>query len=311
MVTINQNNLQLFWYFVCERQNVYWNRFVLKKDPPWTFDPVLSGYKFTNCYRELDRTTIWYHQNIGGYPTSRTNFPSQFKGKEKDVIFATFVHRLFNRIETMQPILPYLTLKTFNMKAVTAIIEGLRQQGQNVFTSAHLTTGVRFGGYDDKLYNIMHLIKLIHESIDEIYENIMSSNSLEELFWEVRKVQGFGPFLGYQTILDIINSGIKNFSIDSFTVAGPGCKRGIRHVFPDMPFEDALMYIRKNQHKHLKKFGLEFKFIEEFGGEKFGLHLGNVENLFCEFSKFYKAVNGIGRPRNRFIQTDNNIKVFK
>ncbi len=306
---VNQENLQLFWYFACERQNIYWNRFVLKKPAPWTFDPVLSAFKFTNCYRQLDRTTIWYHQNIGGYP--ETGFPKQFKNKEKDVVFATFVHRLFNRIETMAPILPYLTLKEFNLDTVTAVIEGLRTQGQNVFTSAHLTTGVRFGGYDDKLYNIMHLIKLIHESIDEIYKNIKSSKSLEELFWQVRKVQGFGPFLGYQMILDIINSGIMPFSPDDFTVAGPGCKRGIRHIFPVMNFEDALMYLRKNQHKHLEKFGLEFKFLEEFGGKKMGLHLGNIENLNCEYSKFYKAVNGIGRPRNKFIQTNNDLKVFR
>lgn len=306
---INQENLQLFWYFTCERQNVYWNRWVFKKPPPWTFDPVISTYRFTNCYREIDRTTIWYHQNIGGYP--KTDFPKQFKNKEKDVVFATFVHRLFNRIETMGPILPYLTLKEFNLEAVTAVIEGLRNQGQNVFTSAHLTTGVRFGGYDDKLYNIMHLIKLIHESIDEIYQNIKSSETLEDLFWQVRKVQGFGPFLGYQTILDIINSGIMPFSPDDFTVAGPGCKRGIRHIFPDMNFEEALKYLRRNQHKHLERFGLEFKYLEEFGGKKMGLHLGNIENQNCEFSKFYKAVNGIGRPRNKFIKTDDNLKVFK
>jgi hypothetical protein len=28
-------------------------------NPPWTRDPILQTYKFTNVYRELDRVTVW------------------------------------------------------------------------------------------------------------------------------------------------------------------------------------------------------------------------------------------------------------
>lgn len=311
MVQIDQENMLLFWYYTWERQNVYHNRFVLNKKEPWTKDKILREYKFTNVYRELDRTTIWYHDRIGGhyYKTGKTkNYPDGFTSK--DVVFATFIHRLFNKIETMEHIYDFIRIKTFNLSKITSVLKKLRQQDFKIFTSAHLTTGVRFGGYDDKLDNILYLINLIHLDIDNVYTSIKSATSMEDLYNKVRMVNGFGPFLGYQFALDIVNTGICRFSLDDFSVAGPGCKRGIKHVFPnvgeDISFLDAMKFMRKKQHYYFEKFGYDFKFVDELGGREKGIHLGNIENQFCEFSKYFKAFHGYGRPRNKFVPTDLN-----
>lgn len=291
-------NMEMFWNFVCERQNIYYRRFIKKLPPPWTNDEILKTYKFTNVHRSLDRTTIWYHDNIGGY---NKNFPNNFN--EKDVIFGTLVHRLFNKIETMQKLLPYMSIKTFDYDKVIYRLEKIRNSGESVWTDAHIVTGVQFGGFSDKLYNIMYLVKMIHDEIDNIHKSIKKCKSLEELYKAARNIQGFGPFLGYQLILDLINTGIMPFSHDDYVVAGPGCKRGIRHVFPkehQISCENAMMFMRLNQKFFFERYNLKYKYLKKLGGEEKGIHLGDIENCFCEFSKYYKAYNDIGRPRNVF-----------
>ena len=59
-----EENLKLFWYWIYERQNIWYKRFMKKSSAPWTKDPILNDYKFTNVYRELDRVSKWVQDNI-------------------------------------------------------------------------------------------------------------------------------------------------------------------------------------------------------------------------------------------------------
>src|SRR5271155_4828919 len=43
-----------YWHFAAERQRVFFAR-VAGESAPWTRDPILSTYKFTNAYRASDR----------------------------------------------------------------------------------------------------------------------------------------------------------------------------------------------------------------------------------------------------------------
>lgn len=294
----HEQTMELYWRFVAERQDIYIRR-KTKKDPPWTNDPILKEYKFTNVHRSLDRTTIWYQDHIGAFED------------KKDIVFATFIHRLFNKIETMEKILKYLQLDHFSMSGIIEELEKIRMSGQSVWTDAHIVTGVAFGGYKDKLYNILHLVDLIYKEIDVIYDRIIKAKSLEEVYKAATGVQGFGPFLGYQYILDMINTGVVKFSHDDFVVAGPGCKRGIRHVYPydtEISFEDAMRFTRKHQLYFLNKYGLEYQYIDSLGGKEKGIHLADIENTFCEFSKYYKAYHKYGRPRNKFVPRNEKKK---
>lgn len=49
-----QEVFDLYWYFACERQNIFWKK--INGDPaPWTHDKILQEYKFCNSYRVNDR----------------------------------------------------------------------------------------------------------------------------------------------------------------------------------------------------------------------------------------------------------------
>ena len=56
---------------------------------PWTDDPILQKYKFTNVFREDDATTVWFRENMRDELCEHS-----------DVILATIIFRWFNLVET-------------------------------------------------------------------------------------------------------------------------------------------------------------------------------------------------------------------
>ena len=82
-------------------------------DPwPWTEDPIFREYKFTNAFRERDKTTVWFRENIRN--------PLKL---EPEVYMATVIFRWFNLIETGETLLKHnLHIDWDPEKAYTAIV---------------------------------------------------------------------------------------------------------------------------------------------------------------------------------------------
>jgi alpha-glutamyl/putrescinyl thymine pyrophosphorylase clade 1/Thymidylate kinase len=52
-----------YWQFAAARQAVFFKRFV-QSPPPWTNDPILQEYKFTNTYRASDRVSQFLVRHV-------------------------------------------------------------------------------------------------------------------------------------------------------------------------------------------------------------------------------------------------------
>ena len=52
-----------YWCFAARRQQVYEAR-LRGEAPPWTTDPILASYRFTNCYRAADRVSQYLIKNV-------------------------------------------------------------------------------------------------------------------------------------------------------------------------------------------------------------------------------------------------------
>src|SRR5690348_17308365 len=52
-----------YWRFAFERQEVFFRR-MHRQPPPWTRDPVLQRYKFTNVYRACDRVSQYLIREV-------------------------------------------------------------------------------------------------------------------------------------------------------------------------------------------------------------------------------------------------------
>lgn len=75
-----------------ERHRIYLRRQEGRRRP-WTRDEIMHTYKFTNVFRELDRTTVWLRKNAREEMRSRP-----------EVLLAVVLFRWFNRTTTGEAI---------------------------------------------------------------------------------------------------------------------------------------------------------------------------------------------------------------
>jgi hypothetical protein len=95
MATIAEMNnpIEKFVTFIAEREAIRIRRFVMRNDPPWTSDPILQQYRFTNVHREDDTVSKHYQKTVRDvYQDSNMVLP------------ATVLYRWFNRPSTCEPI---------------------------------------------------------------------------------------------------------------------------------------------------------------------------------------------------------------
>ena len=80
-----------YWRFAAARQQVYQAR-LRGQAPPWTADPILASYRFTNCYRATDRVSQYLIKEV------------VYRGDQDpiELLFRIVLFRFFNRISTWQ-----------------------------------------------------------------------------------------------------------------------------------------------------------------------------------------------------------------
>ena len=165
-----------FFYWINERHAIYMAK-AEGKPRPWTTDPILSHYKFTNPFRELDRTTVWMRQNL-------TN-----RGADMgEMIFNCCVFRMFGTIE-MSKELGWLSEWRPNM--VKAVARDRLNRGLKVFTGAYIITNQGLKNPKEEVVCDMFLTP-IWQNKDHLAEVCFSTRSLEKMHQALSKFQGWG-----------------------------------------------------------------------------------------------------------------------
>ena len=111
-----QEVYDLYWYFACERQNIFWKKLNGEK-APWTDDEILQTYKFCNSYRVNDRVSQYLLRNV---------IYNGKKYSDEDMLFRILLFKLFNKESTWELLLNNfedITLKTFNVKDYSKVLE--------------------------------------------------------------------------------------------------------------------------------------------------------------------------------------------
>jgi hypothetical protein len=65
-------------------------------------------------------------------------------------------------------------------------------------------------------------------------------------------------------------------------------------------YNDVMVWLRDNQDKFFSEYGVDFQGIA-YRGKR--MTLRNIEHCLCEFFKYYKVTNGVGKCRMRFEPT--------
>jgi hypothetical protein len=295
MISDIKDPFERYIAFIKERDAIYWRK--TGGEPwPWTDDKILQTYRFTEVYRERDRTSLHYQKTIR---KQYMGAPAQLPG--------TVLYRWFNRIETCDLLfnLPDFNNQTTferyllsDCKDIRILDEFIDKTPPPHATGAFIITGRP--GYD-KGHGIMQYFhywcsKPWQEQWDIWQEN---SPELVDVFrWLKEHANGLGDFMAAQLVADLkylpFLSGAEDWWI--FAAPGPGSKRGLNAVlgrdmnthWKGLEWFEKIQELREAENKVLVPQGIG------------PFHAQDTQNHCCEFSKYTKVMTGVGRPRQTY-----------
>jgi hypothetical protein len=269
-----------YWKFAALRQEVFFNR-VEGKLYPWTKDPIINKFKFTNAYRASDRVSQYLIRNI----IYNEDLPSS----PKEVLFRILLFKLFNKIETwelLQSKFGSLVYADYNFKHYDEVLTLALAERKTIYSAAYIMASCKsVFGHVRKHSNHLKLIEHILES--NTTERLMEVQKMQEAFELIKSFPGLGDFLAYQLLIDINYSNVLNFSESEFVVPGPGAKGGISKCFSDtagLSNVDIIKLMTDRQEREFERLGLSFKML--WGRN---LQLIDCQNLFCEVDKYARV----------------------
>ncbi|MDR6288813.1 hypothetical protein E9232_001320 [Inquilinus ginsengisoli] len=280
-----------YWRFAAERLAIYYRRLV---DPvgPWTDNPILRDYRFTNAFRAADRVSQYLIREVQ-YREDRSQAPAE-------IFFRTILFKLFNRIDTwalLEKELGPLSWQNARFEAISNVLDNVIGAGQRVYSAAYIMPSPAFG-HQRKHSN--HLAMLSSMMRDGLPARLAGARSFDAAYGMILNYPGLGPFLAFQYAIDLNYSNLLNFSESEFVVAGPGALDGIAKCFTNARSLDpahVIYEIAERQDDEFRRLGLQF-------GGLFGRRLQPIDcqNLFCEISKYARVahpdVSGLsGRTR--------------
>lgn len=269
-----------YWRFAALRQEVFFNK-LKGHDFPWTEDPIISKYKFTNTYRASDRVSQYLIKNV--------IYNKDYSTEPKEVLFRILLFKLFNKIDTWKLLkanIGILSYEEFNFKTYDKILSQALAEKKTIYSAAYIMpSGKPFFGKERKHSNHLKLIQYMLDN--DFTSRIMEAKKMQDAFEIIKAFPSLGYFLAYQLLIDINYSEIINFSESEFVVAGPGAKGGISKCFSDTAGLNEVEIIKlmtDNQEKEFERLEINFK---DLWGRR--LQLIDCQNIFCEVDKYARV----------------------
>lgn len=273
-------HFERFIAFVIERHRIYERR-AAGKPAPWTKDPILAQYKFTNVYRELDRVTVWIREH---WRTPHCH--------NEDLWFAMVVARLINH----PPTLAELSLPgRWNHAQFLRVMHGRRDRGEKSFGSAYIVS-TNGQSMDKAIYLAEYVLDAMWEH--RAFYRPKPTHTLSDYHERLMGAQGMGSFMAAQIVADMKYvlplKNAKDWWI--FAASGPGSRRGMSYLMNQDPrthwkedeWRAALKELARLVQPHIAELNLP------------KLHAQDLQNCLCEFSKYRRTQLGTGRPKQFF-----------
>lgn len=271
-----------YWRFAAERQAVYMRR--VKGEPgPWTIDPVLRKYKFTNAYRASDRVSQYFIRNV--------LYADGYSSEPNEIFFRTLLFKLFNKVETwerLEAAIGKLSWQNFDLRQYDKVLTTAMSANERLYSAAYIIPPVRLGPQDGvKHRGHLHLLK--HAMDSDLPDRVVEAANLERVYDLLKELPSFGKFLAFQFAIDLNYSSALNHAETDFVVAGPGALDGISKCFAngsEYQPEDIIEFVQSRQKIEFERLGITF---ESLWGRP--LQLVDCQNLFCEISKYARVAH--------------------
>lgn len=295
-----------YWRFAAERQAIFFRR-LAGDPPPWTKDPVLLEYKFTNAYRASDRVSQYLIKKV------------IYQGDQspEEIFFRILMFKFFNKIETWEMLANEVGTISFNdysFERYDAILSRAIEGGTRIYSAAYIMPSGGPSSVSTRKHQ-MHLKLLEQMMHDEMPARLTDAPSMKKAFELLRSYQTIGDFLAYQFVIDLNYSPLMDFSEMDFVVPGPGARDGIRKCFDDLGGlneSEIIKVVADRQQAEFEQLGLAFKSL--WGRP---LQLIDCQNLFCEVDKYARikhpeivGITGRTRIKQRYRMSRDPFSVW-
>ena len=276
-------------YFIWEREAIRIAR-ENGHPAPWTADPVLRKYKFTNIRRRDDRGSQWVIKHL-----------IQPNRNRLDLWFTLLVARLVNWPPTLQALIQTGVLpcspEEFDAAQFESVLEALRATGVKVYSGAYMLYPTKNPGINKARTVAKYIIGSAIEHADDISASLWNNEggmSIERFVAELSKCFGISTFIAGQVAADLTYTGMDVEDFLTYAPIGPGSSRGLNYLLGKPPFAT---WGQKDFNSQLRNI-----YAEVFDQlEIVDLTLHDVQNCMCEYSKYCRTVLGEGKPKNTYI----------
>jgi hypothetical protein len=241
----------------------------------------LRPHRYTNLWRELDRTTVWLFREVQG-PAA---------GDDRELCRRTVAARLFNRRETWEALEGEFGGGARWLRERPDAVSGfLRSRGEPAFTDAYM----RCNGLDGVVAAACGLDPVLDELVPAL-----RAGRVRDARRAVGRVYSLGGFLADQLTMDLVWPGgpFPAATATGFSPKwGPGARRGAAHcAATGQGGEAALLRALDEAIPHRWRPRLPDGTPAPFGPRE-------LEHTLCEYAKRVKlaAAEGTGkRPKMR------------
>jgi len=274
-------HFESFINFIQERESIRLKR-LSGKPSPWTSDPILQKWRFTNIRREDDRTTIWIKNNLRD-PLSDSPL----------LIPVMTAARLINRIQTLDLIKPFLLKKGWSAECLPTL-KLIAKSGEPITNSAYMVTTPE--GMD-KAEGLNFMISKVQNSP---LGRRTDYPDLATMHNQLTQFPRIGSFLAAQIVCDCKQvrryGPVEMSDWWTFASSGPGSRRGLNRVLGrpvDAPWDEAewhaeILKLQPLTNQALKK-------------TKIGtLCAQSIQNCCCEADKWFRAKLSEGEPKQLY-----------
>lgn len=272
-------NIRDLAYWITEREQMRLRKEAFNASPDWKHgwhnDPYMGLIRYCNVRREDDKVTRWLAQHWR---------------PQHNTLWELTLARMLNHIPTLELCLPLLQWKD-PLRAILGELKEERDTGTKIFTSAYTISTA--GKSMDKLDYVVDWVVGTVQS-RETASGFKPRRLAEAAAW-LEEIEGLGSFLAAQVVADAKNTHGNPLKPapdwQTWCAPGPGSLRGLtalrgRTITPGQ------------FHKEIKLAWEEVQGL--LPANLRDLHMQDFQNCLCEFSKYSKALNGEGRPRNGY-----------
>lgn len=288
---------QAFFDFINEREEVRQRR-LAGFSFPWTDDPILRAYKFTNVHRHHDRTSRELRERF---------YERYYNDDRRSILMNCALFRYFGTWEFADAV-GWQNYDDFNFQGVIDIADQRFRDNLRVFTGAYVITNQGISAPKQEVV-VNCFLKDLHAATPRLLEIAQRTQKWEKVADEMRRINGFGGtgFMTKEILLDTTYTGFWerkdqspdgsfSFPMDwkTWTPIGPGARRGAARVLGD----DSASSVSEG--KSLWVIQELLSWVPMLWKHESQLVPTDIQFQLCEFDKYERVRLGQGKPRSRY-----------